>query len=86
MAIGLVCFWHDSLIGRDVQGSFINDLGVFEHIESINLVNFKIGVTSSIVKIKKTDFYSDPSLARLGMSFLFLNGSAVRQQRIPNCL
>ena len=56
------------LIGRDVQGSFINDLGVFECWKNKNLVKFKIGVTSSIVKIKKTDFYCDPLSARLGMS------------------
>ena len=63
-----------SLIGRDVQGSFINDFGVFECREYKNLVKFKIWVTSSVGKIKKTDFYVDPLFARLGISFFSSTG------------
>ena len=63
-----------SLIGRDVQGSFINDLGVFECWDNKNLVKAKIGVTSLVVKIQKTNFYCAPLFARLGISFPFLTG------------
>ena len=65
---------YPCLIGRDVQGSFINDLGVFECRKYKNLVKFKIGVTSLVVKIQKTNFYCAPLFARLGISFSSFTG------------
>ena len=58
-----------NLIGRLVQGGFINDLWVFECREYKNLVEYKIGVKSLVVKIQKIDFYFEPLFARLGISF-----------------